>query len=345
MAIHHHARSFLTLTSVAALTTTLLCSCYVHISETDDEWDDDWDSGGVGLTDPIDQRGDRCSSDSSEPEKSCYESDTEEWHVSCQSSTCVAVPIHVKYLMSELPQSASTVQVEAFDNPYFYGSPMSSVMISGYNPDRPGYSKSSTLYLGRGEYFVRAYLTDRYDNNTPYEYDGMELISNKPIAIHGALSGAEKLVISSPKADQAPSIDLFLDKLFRKPQAETPSEAHLRLQLSVAGGIEVPHNRDIRIQLRGTEDLAAHPDAEFLIPSERLLVSSDVGKTEHLITNLDVGQYSLFIFVDSNSNGYHDAGEAYAIQGQLESPQWITLTAERTLTLSLPLQTGDQAAH
>lgn len=327
--------------------TCLLCSCYVNVTDQvdDDEWEStsgrstgaSRDSGW--LRKDLEQKGSVCSSSersSETPHQTCYASSAgdEEWNVSCRSADCVAVPVHVQFLMSELPQSAGTVQVEAFDNPYFYGAPQSSVMISGYRPDKPGYEKSSTLYLGRGEYFVRAYLTDRYDQLSPYEYQGMELVSDHPVAIHGALSGAEKIVIQG-REKAAPEINLQLDKLFKKPEAAEPSDAHLRLQLRAQSAIAVPPNRDILIQLRTSEDLSTHAEQSFRIPSERLLVSGSAGETEHLLTDLAAGQYTLLVFIDNNGNGYHDAGEALAMPGTPDSPQWVTVSPKRTVTLNL----------
>lgn len=275
----------------------------------------------------------------------CYQDGDTQWRVSCKQAECQGVPVYVHYMLTENLGLANTVMVEAFDNPRFLGNPVSSVRVGNFNANRPGDYRQADLFLAPGEYYVRAYVSQDNETAIPYQYGGMQLISDKPIGVYGALSGVETLVVK-PRASQrwpAP-LNVYLDQLFKKPGNEAPTHANLRVRFSVPQNITVEAGRKVILQLHDDTDLAKTPVAQFELASENLLVEGHRGRAEYVANNLKSGNYFVYAFLDRNGNGYQDEGEPQQLLKKNNEPALVKIIANRTETVDLSLAIDGQTS-
>jgi hypothetical protein len=267
----------------------------------------------------------------------CYENDDYRWRTSCRSDSCQEVKVFTHYMLPDELEGNYAVNVEAFDNPTFQGAPVSSVRIADFAAHR-GSWKDSELYLEPGEYYLRAYMTDADAADVPYVLGDMTLVADRPVGVYGALSGAE-MVRVAPRAQQRDTnpVHIYLDKLFKKPGSEPDTNAHLRIQLSTAEGLQVADGRQVHVQLRKTSDMAEAPVYDFTMASEALLVQGRLGRAEFVSPSLAVGNYVVSVFVDADGNTLLDDDEPAAVYRVDGLPQALAIGANRTETIALTL--------
>jgi len=82
--------------------------------------------------------------------KVCFENQDYKWNTSCRGGQCEAVPVYVQYMLSEDLGASRSVTVEAFDNPRFVGSPVSSVTIQNFTAQKAEQFQKADLSLGTG---------------------------------------------------------------------------------------------------------------------------------------------------------------------------------------------------
>lgn len=274
----------------------------------------------------------------------CYVDKNEDykWRVSCPTSDCQALPIYVHYLLPEDLGQNNIVYVEAFTNAFFSGQPAGSARIGSFSADKPGEHQKVDLYLAPGEYYLRAYISNDEQQVVPYVYQNMEVVTNKPTGIYGALSSPKSVLVKPRSVERWPTpVDLYLDKLFKKPTASEPTNANLRVRLTLAEGVEVQDGRQVMISFLEDTDLAKMPVAEFKMASESLLVEGRKGKAEFVATNLNPGEYIVFSYIDANSNGFHDSDEASQIFTKEGQPAKVKLEKNRTETIDLQLSIAE----
>jgi hypothetical protein len=267
----------------------------------------------------------------------CFETEEYQWRTSCRSDGCQQVKVFTHYMLPDELDGHYAVNVEAFDNPAFQGAPVGSVRLADFAARR-GSWKESELYLEPGEYYLRAYMTDADAGDVPYVLGGMTLVADRPVGVFGALSGAEMVRVAPRAQARHPDpVHIYLDKLFKKAGSEPETNAHLRVALAAAEGVEVPDGRQIHVQLRKTSDMAEAPVYDFTMASEALLVQGRLGRAEFVSPSLALGPYVVSAFVDDNGNGLLDAGEPAAVHRVDGLAQALQIAANRTETIALTL--------
>ena len=136
-------------------------------------------------------------------------------------------------------------------------------------------------------------------------------------------------------------VNIYLDKLFKSPEADAPSDAHIRVIVHIDEEYEVPQAQAVVIQLHTTNDFAFHPAYEFEIPSEALLVEGNKGRAEYVSGDLDINDYYVFVFLDLSGNGYHDVGEPSAVFKREGEPSTVHVQNDRTDSIELTLEVGE----
>lgn len=339
-----------------------LSACYVKVNRDGTE-DEDMSHprprptvghGDINITVPaLPARASQC--DKSEAERhfefdnsqaaGCYsdKNDDYKWRVSCQQASCQGVPVFVYYMLTEDLGSDNVVYIEAFDNAYFMGTPKSVVRMGSFQATKPGQHQRADLYLAPGEYFVRAYISNEEQKIVPYPYQNMQMVSNKPTGVYGAVSGVKSLQVKPRSLERHPEpLHVYLDQLFKKQQGETPTNANLRVKLSVGADTVVEDGRKIIIEILKDEDLQKTPVKQFEMASESLLVEGRKGKAEFVASNLPTGEFFVFAFLDSNSNGYFDAGELSKLHAANGTASKVKIISDRTEAIELTL-TNSQA--
>jgi hypothetical protein len=267
----------------------------------------------------------------------CWRSDDYTWRTSCRTADCQAVKVIAQYMLPDDLGGERVVHVEAFDNEHFQGAPVGTVRIDNFAARRGEYH-TADLYLPPGEYYVRAYMTTEDDTSVPYSLGGMTLVGDEPVGVYGALSSAEMVRIAPRSQALFPDpVYVYLDKLFKKPGSEPDTDAHLRLNLSVSDPKLVPGGRKVEIQLRKSADLADAPVATFEMATDLFLIQGRAGKAEFVSPSLKEGDYTVFVFVDANGNGYAEDDELSALYSVNTQPAAVAVRKDRTETLALQL--------
>lgn len=260
----------------------------------------------------------------------CVESEDTRWYPNCKSDNCQAVNLNVHYMLLENLGYTNRIIVEAFDNAKFSGSPVSSLEITNFDASRVGLHRNEVIFLEPGEYYFRAFISN-VDVPNPYEYQGMELVSETPVGIFGALSGAERVVVRpSNRIDINSDINIYLDKLMVKEGQEIPTNAHLRAKISVPEDYVVPASKKIYVQFFNTDDFFYDPAYEFTLASETLMITGSEGSTEFLSTDLKEGSYYIRAFLDVSGNGYFDDGEPQFINTLHGELKLVKIVKNRT---------------
>lgn len=275
-----------------------------------------------------------------EEEKSrpCFEDETYRWRPTCRSSDCQEVPVYVNYQLTEDLGKSVGIAVEAFDNPRFVGSPVSTARIGHFDASRAGGFQQTVIYLSPSQYYLRAYVANDDESIVPYEYQSMNLISNRPLGVYGALSSPQSIDVRPRNVEHFPApIHLNIDKLFQKPGTEPKTNAHLRLLLSATEQSLIAPGRKIIINLHADENLQMAPAYHFELQTERMLVTGQVGRAEFVTPDLKAGKYILFVYVDSNGNGFRDSSELAQIYKKLDQPAFVVIVNNQTLSLPLEL--------
>lgn len=329
--------------ALMALTVGALSACYVEVA---DEKGTQYDRDGRRLTDPstmppaLRGEADTCEEQTSQDGSRtwyCYKSDDFQWRTSCKSEACQEVRVYTHYMLENDLGAGRVVHVEAFDNQYFQGAPAGAVRVANFDASR-GEWRDAQLFLEPGEYYLRAYMSTADDTVVPYSLGGMTLVQDQPVGVFGALSGAEMIRVAPRQLDRyPPPVHIYLDKLFQKPGSEPDTNAHLRLNLSFADGLEIPDGRQVIVRLHEDRDLGRTPAAQYTMASELFLIQGRLGKAEFVSPSLKEGEYLVFVFLDSSGNGHYDAGEPAQIHTLNSLPAAIRVVKDRTETLALTL--------
>lgn len=280
---------------------------------------------------------------SGDGDRVCFEGPDTQWETTCERDECIKVAVNVFYLLDKDLGRSNSVVVEAFDNPHFAGSPESSARLTGFDASAPGRRGKVDLYLDGELYYFRAYVAQDGSEALPYEYSGMQLVSDRPVGTYGALSELQSLDLRSLYGDEPASIDIYLDKLFKAAGDEEPSEAYLRLLLNLPEGYKPPLDRLVRIELHEQEDFAFKPAHVFSVPTENFLVEGRTGKAEFLSPQLPEGKYFLYAYLDASGNEFADAGEPQQTYYGFGEPARVEIIARRTASLSLELAVHETA--
>jgi len=252
------------------------------------------------------------------------------WHTNCSGSDCGMVSVIADYMLMENLGPQQTMHIEAFDNPKFNHSPVASLEISGFDATRPGSSGREELFLAPGEYYFRAYLTHDEAPALPYSLDGMELVSDLPVGVLGALSGAKRVVVK-PGRDETETVHIYIDQLFKKNQPAEDTLAKFRLQIAVNDKSAVQQYRDVHILLLQEANLEINPSYDFKLSSNALVNGSE--STDFVSPSLAVGSYYVFTYVDANSNGFVDSGELGSFVETNGNPTLVAIDKNRTKQL------------
>jgi len=273
-----------------------------------------------------------------EKRRLCFQNEEYRWRPSCKSSACQEVPVYVHYMLANDLGAERTVAVEAFDNPNFHGTPKSTVQLTSFDASEAGKFEKTIIYLEPGEYYLRAFVAREDEAVSPYAYQDMELVGDRPLGVHGALSSPEVITVKPRDMEHwANPIHIKLDKLFQKPGTGPGTKAFLRINFEVAQTDKIPEARTVVIQLLEDSDINANPQATFNMPTENLLISSHMGKAEFLTPEVNTGTFVVFAFLDANGNGFYDAGELSQLHSLLGEPRAVTIRANRTTPISLAL--------
>ena len=268
----------------------------------------------------------------------CRSDDSSLWLISKTSQNSRPLPVYVHYMLTEDLGSEHSVNVEAFDNPRFAGNPIAAVRVSGFNAQRPGEYSKTEIYLPPGTYYLRAYLANDEETVIPYSYEGMELMGDTPVGLYGALSSPQTVVVKSRlEAESIDPVSIYLDKLFKKAQADE-TKANLRILFEVAEGVTVPDGRKTMIRLHKTSDFAEEPVFSGELASDNFLVQGRTGKAEYVANNLPIGSYLVFAFIDEDGNGFFDEDEVFSVYSVDKEQKRVEIKAKRTETISMKLE-------
>jgi hypothetical protein len=268
----------------------------------------------------------------------CFENNSNKWRASCQTDSCQQVSVYVHYMLTKDLGPNLNLHVEAFNNQNFQGQPIATVRHADFDGDR-GNWKEVELFLDPGEFYIRAYLTNRDDISIPYVFGDMELVADKPIGIFGAL-GAPQLINVKPVSEGLNDpVKIYLDRLFEKPGEKPDTQARIRINLTLSEGLEAPDRRNIHIELRNDESLETNPVASFQMASESLLVTGRVGSAEFISPSLELSSYFVFVFLDENGNGLFDEFEISALYERNTLPQVVKTEENKTKSINLILST------
>ncbi|MBC7659034.1 MAG: hypothetical protein H7249_04935 [Chitinophagaceae bacterium] len=256
------------------------------------------------------------------------------WHTNCSGSGCGTVHVAAYYMLTE-NLGPQTLHVEAFDNASFTNAPVSSLEIAGFDASKPSSTNFEELYLAPGEYYFRAYLTQGTAAPLPYSLQGMELVSDAPIGVWGALSGAQRVLVKSAGAVMDPVV-IKIDQLFKKAQAPEDTLAKFRLQITLSDtAASVEKFRNIHILLLKAPDLELVPTYDFTLSSNNLLATGL--NTDFVSPSLTPESYYVFAYVDANSNGFVDAGELSGFIQDAGKPSLVLIDKNKTKSLSVSL--------
>lgn len=331
------------------LFTIIFSGCYIESHETNpptvdpfqsSEYPSDYSSipdNYLLLADLCENKDSRIELSEGAKKKMCFENTESQWNTTCRGYSCQAVPVYIQYMLSEDLGEGRSVTVEAFDNPYFSGSPVSSVTLNNFTATKAGEFQKTSLYLGSGTYYARAFISKASDVVIPYEYSDMQLIQNQPLGIFGALSSPATITVARDADEDRQPAYITIDKLFKKPQSAKDQRAFLRLKLNTEKLDLVESDRNVMIQLHSESDIQMEPIYQFKIPSAAFKVEGHQGETEFVSDSLDVGRYYVFVYLDGNGNGYFDPGELAQYFGHGGDMKTIDIKEKRTKYLALTL--------
>jgi len=67
------------------------------------------------------------------------------------------------------------------------------------------------------------------------------------------------------------------------------------------------------------------------------MISSRPRQAETILTNLPVGKYLVFAFLDANGNEFYDDGELAQVYSRNDAPAFVAVKSNRTASLELTL--------
>ncbi|NRA64098.1 MAG: hypothetical protein HRU19_06410 [Pseudobacteriovorax sp.] len=307
--------------------------CAFIIDDSPDEYDETvyyWPSSTV-------YDFDRCDGDSQFSycgDKADSSGQSYSWKPNCQSEDCQAVGLFVHYnLNQDLGRSAS-LWIEAYDNPYFYGSPLSSFRISGFDASKPTSTDREEIYLDPGEYYLRAYLKETDDLPLPAGLKDLEPV-DAAIGVYGALSAPERVVVR-PRGNNSP-IHITIDQLLMDPDQKPKTDARFRFNISTEEDFYVPSDRNIIVQLLSEADIETTAEYSFKTSTNGMLIEGQARATELVTHDLAIASYYIFAFLDENGNGFYDSGELAHFVSRFDEPMPLTAKAKALINVELPL--------
>jgi hypothetical protein len=267
----------------------------------------------------------------------CYEKENRTWMANCQSDQCELLQVNVHYMLPNDLGTNNTVIVEAFDNSHFTGRPVSTLEMTDFDASRPGTHSDDVVYLEPGDYFFRAYIATQ-GAITPYEYGGMQLVSDQPVGLYGAASGPVKVTVwdEAERTLQQP-INIYLTELFKKEGVGEDTDAHLRISMTVAADAQIPYGRKVLVQLFDKEDFDFSPVYQFEVASETFLIEGRRGQSEFISPELKEGRYFVRAFLDNSQNGYPETDELQATYMKSGEKGIVAIVKKRTASVALPL--------
>ncbi len=258
------------------------------------------------------------------------------WQANCAGSSCGSVPVVAHYRLNEDLGPGQALHIEAFTNPQFTGYPVASLEIQGFDASKPSSSDIEEIFLAPGEYYFRAFLAAAGATPLPYSLQGMELVSEAPVGVLGALSGAERVVVKN-SSQWNETVNIYIDQLFKKPTPEEDSFAKIRLELSLADESKgkVEKYRDVHVLLLKEADLELRPAYDFTLNTSELLQDA---KAYFVSPSVKPASYYVFVFIDSNGNRYYDETEIGAYVKNAEGKaDLISIEKDRTKGLKIGL--------
>ena len=260
------------------------------------------------------------------------------WQTNCMGQACGTVSVFAHYMLPENLGAGETLRIEAFNNSQFSGAPVSSLEIQGFDASKPSSSDREEIFLAPGEYYFRAYLSPRGSAPIPYSLQGMELVSDTPIGILGALSGAQRVIVKSV-TQPVDTVHIYINQLFKKPVPAEDSFAKIRIEISTSEILKatLEKYRDVHILLLKEPDLELKPSYDFTLSSTSLIVDSPW--TSFVSPSVEPAEYYVFAFVDANGNRYFDESESGSyVVDEDGKPEGVTIEKNRTRGLKIELK-------
>jgi len=276
----------------------------------------------------------------------CVTNDDFYWRNRCNASECHEVPVFVHYMINKDIGEDATVYIEAFDNNRFFGFPAATTQVSHFRTDRVGEYEQTTIYLGPGQYYLRAYIGRSDQVSKPYEYGDLELVAGEATGVYGAVSAPEVIEVLPAREERwAKPVHIYLDKLFKSPGSDR-TKANLRVLLEVDPQATISENGFVRVRIYEHQDLAQEPTAEATALAANLLVEGRKGKMDVVLTDAPEGEFVVFAFLDANFNGFYDQGElAQVLRDDLGKLRLVKLQAKRTETVTLKMVLNPELPH
>jgi hypothetical protein len=265
----------------------------------------------------------------------CYDRKPARYMTSCAAEDCSQVPVFVHYGLGQNLGENFTVHVEAFDNANFNGYPVGKVEVSHFKAET-GSWKETELWLPEGNFYIRAFLSNKESPNMPYNFGDMVLIRDQPVGVFGVLSGAEVVHVDYRKRYTDP-VSVHLDQLFKKPGSEPETNARLRTIVKFPADQVLVAGKEVRVELHKTIDFEAAPVAAMTIKSELFMIQGQLGKAEVVSQSLEIGAYFVRIYFDENQNNFYDEGEMDAVFGGAV-PERVSIEKDHTRTVTLELK-------
>ncbi len=256
------------------------------------------------------------------------------WHSNCSGSACASLSVFAHYMLTDNLGTQQTMHIEAFDNPQFNRAPVASLEISGFDASKPTSTAREEIFLAPGEYYFRAYLTHDGASAIPYSLQGMELVTDSPLGVLGALSGAQRVLVKNTSQSVEP-VHIYIDQLLKKTQPAEDTQARIRLQIALPPVTPVEKFRDVHVLLLKAADLEMLPAYNFTLSSN--LLTADGLATDFVSPSLEAGAYFVFAYIDSNSNGFVDSGELGAFVETEGQPTAVLVDKNRTKVLMTTL--------
>lgn len=336
--------------AIGTLSLFTLVSCAFVVEEDPDEYDDvtryefyEYPSSSVYVFDHCDERSpyyrpnSKFCAKSTEPgEKETDEEQDLSWSPNCKGQNCASVPIYVHYLLQTDLGPNQVVWVEAFNNPFFQGAAEASLYIGGFDTSQPQSSRQELMFLEPGEYYFRAYIHSGIEPAIPLVMQGMQLVSEKPLGVYGALSCPQRFLVKPGKNQE--TVHIEIDQLLEKAGQGPQTDARIRIRFNVDPDAYIEADRDVLIQLLDSSDINEKAQEQFRMSSNELLISTRPFQAEFITPELPVGRYFVFAFLDENDNGYYDFGELAQISKEYDQVWPVTLEEKATATITLPLE-------
>lgn len=260
---------------------------------------------------------------------------------SCESMS-KKLPVNVHYDLNESLGNGRVVVIEAFDNSYLNGLPVAEAIITNYDARQKGNSSDTEIELEPGTYYLRAHIRKDEPLNKPLGYQDLELAAQSDRSIWGATSVVVSVELEKfdryavMECNRTPA-NLYLDQLFIDKDQLPGTNARIRIKMALAEGFEVADRKKVLVELRDDDDFAYSPVYQFTLQSELFLIEGRARETEFVSPELDIGRYTLLVFIDANDNGFLDVSELAAIFERADEPALIKIEQNRTETVSMTL--------